>query len=131
MSTTTPLGTPDVTGARAPVGGATASPKPPSLLRRVVQRPMGAGALVVFLGIIIACAAAPLIAPYGPYQSSLLTQLASPSGQHLLGTDELGPTSCRACCTAGARRCWPPPRRPPSRWCSARCSAWSADTAGV
>ncbi|MFZ1993271.1 MAG: dipeptide/oligopeptide/nickel ABC transporter permease/ATP-binding protein [Solirubrobacteraceae bacterium] len=89
MSTTTPLGTTDLT-AQAPAAAVTASPKPTSLLRRVVQRPMGAVSLAVFLGIIIACAAAPLIAPHGPYASSLTAEMSGPSGHHLLGTDELG-----------------------------------------
>ena len=38
----------------------------------------------------MACAAAPLLAPDGPYASSLLAELQGPSVHHLLGTDELG-----------------------------------------
>lgn len=90
MSTTTPLDGADLTGVSAVSASTSSSPKPPSLLRRVVQRPVGLVSLIVLLGIIIACIAAPLIAPYGPYASSLTSELSGPTSRHLLGTDELG-----------------------------------------
>ncbi|MDR3165967.1 MAG: ABC transporter permease [Synergistaceae bacterium] len=47
-----------------------------------------AGALLAL--IIIACAAAPLIAPYGMSEQNLKDSLASPSAKHLLGADKMG-----------------------------------------
>lgn len=41
--------------------------------------------VIVFLAVF-----APLIAPYGPFDTDAFRRLQSPSGQHLLGTDELG-----------------------------------------
>jgi len=90
MSAISPLQTSGLEGPGSVPAGATASAKPPSLLLRVLRRPIGAAALIVFVGIIVACAAAPLLAPDGPYASSLLAELQGPSVHHLLGTDELG-----------------------------------------
>lgn len=43
------------------------------------------------IGIILICAIfAPWIAPYSPYDLDVVAMLQSPSGAHLLGTDELG-----------------------------------------
>jgi peptide/nickel transport system permease protein len=42
------------------------------------------------IGVIVACVAAPLIAPYGPQDGDLLSVLKGPSWHHLLGTDDLG-----------------------------------------
>jgi peptide/nickel transport system permease protein len=46
--------------------------------------------LVVLVLIVLATTAAPLVAPQGPNEQDLLNRLQGPSGQHLLGTDELG-----------------------------------------
>ena len=46
---------------------------------------------LILLGVIIGmCAAAPLLASHSPDQQDLLRVLASPSGSHPLGTDDLG-----------------------------------------
>jgi peptide/nickel transport system permease protein len=65
-----------------------------SELRRVIRvmfdRPVViAGAIIVVLVIIVAVFA-PFIAPYGVNDQDLLNNLKSPSGNHWLGTDELG-----------------------------------------
>lgn len=49
---------------------------------------IAAGALLAL--IIIACAAAPLIAPYGMSEQNLKDSLENPSAKHLLGTDKMG-----------------------------------------
>jgi peptide/nickel transport system permease protein len=46
------------------------------------------GAVIVV--IVLACAAAPLLAPYGPLTQDLFHTLTGPSSAHLLGTDSLG-----------------------------------------
>ncbi len=87
MSATSPLDNTNLTGVASPA--AVRSPRPPSIIRRVLTRPMGAVALLVLLIIIVACAAAPLIAPYGPDVTTTALPLKGPSIHHLLGTDEL------------------------------------------
>ena len=47
-------------------------------------------AVWLLLGIVVLGLAAPLIAPYGPYDQDLFHALEGPSRQHWLGTDELG-----------------------------------------
>lgn len=47
------------------------------------------GASILIITTLIA-AAAPLIAPYSPYDQSILNRLAPSSPEHLLGTDEFG-----------------------------------------
>lgn len=70
---------------------APATPVPDGgFLRALLRRPLGAAATVVFLLIVLAVCAAPLIAPYSPDHTDLAHTLASPSGAHLLGTDQLG-----------------------------------------
>jgi ABC-type dipeptide/oligopeptide/nickel transport system permease subunit len=46
--------------------------------------------MVIILGLIIVAITAPLISPYDPNDQDLANTLASPSGEHLLGTDALG-----------------------------------------
>jgi peptide/nickel transport system permease protein len=66
------------------------SARPQGVLRPLLRRPLATAALAVLAGIVAACAAAPLIAPYSPYASSFTDELSGPSWSHLLGTDELG-----------------------------------------
>lgn len=59
--------------------------------RRVfLNRPVVVFGMVVILILIIAAIFAPLVAPYDPYKQNWDTILASPSSQHLLGTDTVG-----------------------------------------
>ena len=55
-----------------------------------MRRPLAAAALVLFALIVVACVAAPLIAPYAPNATDFSNSLASPGFAHLLGTDQLG-----------------------------------------
>jgi peptide/nickel transport system permease protein len=57
---------------------------------RVVRRPSTALPLLFLVAVIVACLAAPLIAPYGPLTQDLANILQRPSSRHLLGTDTLG-----------------------------------------
>ena len=63
-------------------------------MRRAVgqlgARPLALGGLAVFLLLLFAAVAAPLVAPYSPYQQDLSDFLAGPNSHHLLGTDSLG-----------------------------------------
>jgi peptide/nickel transport system permease protein len=76
-----PAGTPAPAIRKAAPGG---------VLRSLLRRPLGLAALVILAGIVIAVAAAALVAPYGAETPSLTAELSGPTGQHLLGTDELG-----------------------------------------
>ena len=58
--------------------------------RIIRKRPIGALSLLFLVVAIVASIAAPLFAPYGPYNQNLLAANAGPSAAHLLGTDELG-----------------------------------------
>jgi peptide/nickel transport system permease protein len=60
------------------------------LLRRFLRRPFAVVSLVVVLAFVLAAVFAPVIAPYDPDQTDFDSLLASPSSEHLLGTDELG-----------------------------------------
>ena len=57
---------------------------------RVFRRPAAFLPVIFLAGIIVACFAAPLIAPYGPLTQDLTQINQGPSWQHLLGTDTLG-----------------------------------------
>jgi peptide/nickel transport system permease protein len=57
---------------------------------RVLRRPAAFLPVIFLAGIIVACFAAPLIAPYGPLTQNLTQIDQGPSWQHLLGTDTLG-----------------------------------------
>jgi peptide/nickel transport system permease protein len=61
-----------------------------SSLWRVLRRPAAFIPVIFLVGIIVACFAAPLIAPYGPLTQNLTQIDQGPSWQHLLGTDTLG-----------------------------------------
>ena len=58
--------------------------------RRFLRRPAAVASLVVVLGVILAAAFARWVAPYSPDATDFDALLASPSREHLLGTDDLG-----------------------------------------
>jgi peptide/nickel transport system permease protein len=59
-------------------------------VRAALRRPSALASACVLAVIIVACALANLIAPYGPRQQDLLAVNKGPSSDHLLGTDALG-----------------------------------------
>lgn len=59
-------------------------------LRRLGGRPVGVIALAWLVLVVVACLAAPLLAPYTPNAQDLAHVLSGPSSQHLLGTGVLG-----------------------------------------
>ncbi len=61
-----------------------------SFARRFMGQPVGVGAATFLLLLVLACAAAPLIAPDNPGTQDLTNVLSGPSAHHLLGTDTLG-----------------------------------------
>jgi peptide/nickel transport system permease protein len=63
---------------------------PRSFARRFLTHPAGVGAASFLLLLILACVAAPLIAPYNPQTQDLATTLSGPTAHHWLGTDSLG-----------------------------------------
>lgn len=54
------------------------------------SQPMGAASLMLIAAFVLMAAFAPLFAPYDPLQQHRNQLLAAPSGQFLLGTDDLG-----------------------------------------
>jgi peptide/nickel transport system permease protein len=60
------------------------------LLRAVARRPAGAFGLAVAALVVLMVLFAPLLAPYDPDTPDLANRFASPSLEHLLGTDNLG-----------------------------------------
>jgi len=58
--------------------------------KRFLRRPAAVTGLLVALGFILIAIFAPWVAPYAPDASDYNNILASPSRDHLLGTDELG-----------------------------------------
>ena len=58
--------------------------------RRLLRRPTAVLGLAVVLALATTAIFAPYIAPESPRATDFTTLLAHPSGQHLLGTDELG-----------------------------------------
>jgi len=56
----------------------------------VRRRPFAAFALALLVLVIVTCVAAPLVAPYPPDKTNLLSSLQGPSLSHLAGTDKLG-----------------------------------------
>jgi ABC-type dipeptide/oligopeptide/nickel transport system permease subunit len=62
----------------------------PETVRRLARNPSAvAGAALVGV-LVLAALFAPLLTPYDPTKQALLSVLQSPSGEHLLGTDQLG-----------------------------------------
>src|SRR6202046_1580525 len=64
--------------------------QPRSFARRFMARPVGVAAAVFLLLLVLACVAAPLVAPDNPATQDLTNVLSGPSAHHLLGTDTLG-----------------------------------------
>ncbi|WP_242908103.1 dipeptide/oligopeptide/nickel ABC transporter permease/ATP-binding protein [Actinomadura terrae] len=62
----------------------------PGLARRLLRRPLAAGALLYLVTVVVLAVFAPLLAPYGPQEADLTRVLATPSADHWLGTDSLG-----------------------------------------
>lgn len=56
----------------------------------IAGNPLAVIGLVIILALILLAILAPLIAPYSPYEQDLTYRLQPPTGDHLLGTDELG-----------------------------------------
>ena len=74
---------------RAPAGGGTLT-RLGRLIREVARRPAGLFGLLVVCLLFVVVVAAPVVAPYSPYDQSIVERLQGPSLKHLLGTDELG-----------------------------------------
>jgi peptide/nickel transport system permease protein len=60
------------------------------LRRRFLRRPAAVGSLVVVITVVFAALFAGWVAPYSPSETDFDAVLASPSREHLLGTDDLG-----------------------------------------
>jgi peptide/nickel transport system permease protein len=58
--------------------------------RRFLRRPAAVGSLVIVVAAILAALLARWVAPYSPDETDFEAILASPSREHLLGTDDLG-----------------------------------------
>jgi peptide/nickel transport system permease protein len=60
------------------------------LRRRFLRRPAAIASLLIVVGAILAAVFAKYVAPYPPEETDFEALLASPSREHLLGTDDLG-----------------------------------------
>jgi peptide/nickel transport system permease protein len=58
--------------------------------KRFLRRPLAVAGLVVALAFVLAAILAPQLAPYDPNEIDVTAVLSPPTGEHLLGTDELG-----------------------------------------
>jgi peptide/nickel transport system permease protein len=58
--------------------------------RRFLRRPAAVASLLIVVGAILAAVFARWVAPYSPDETDFNAILASPSREHLLGTDDLG-----------------------------------------
>ena len=74
--------------------GGEESPSPSAPRRNIVQalvsKPGSVVSLLWLCGVVVACFAAPLVAPYGQNEQNLAATFQGPSVSHLLGTDNLG-----------------------------------------
>lgn len=61
-----------------------------SLVRLVKEKPLGTAGGVIVLVMLLAGLFADVLAPYGYKEIAMADRLAPPSGQHILGTDQLG-----------------------------------------
>jgi peptide/nickel transport system permease protein len=64
--------------------------RPRSFARRLLGQPAAVAALAFLVLLILACVAAPIIAPYNPGAQDLENVLSGPTLHHVLGTDTLG-----------------------------------------
>jgi peptide/nickel transport system permease protein len=64
--------------------------RPARLLRRLVRDRLAATGLVIVVVLVVAAVLAPLLAPHDPAAVDPVNRLAPASGEHPLGTDELG-----------------------------------------
>lgn len=60
------------------------------VVRDISGRPSGWFGLSVMVGLVVVVVFAPLLAPYDPAAQDIPRRFEGPSGDHLLGTDELG-----------------------------------------
>ena len=61
-----------------------------NFIKRLSKHKAAIIGMVVIIGVIVMAIAAPLLAPYDPYSSSLQMRLSAPSSNHIFGTDSLG-----------------------------------------
>jgi ABC-type dipeptide/oligopeptide/nickel transport system permease subunit len=62
----------------------------PELVRRLRRNPSAVVGMALVGALVLAALLAPLLTPYDPTQQELLGVLQAPSGEHPLGTDQLG-----------------------------------------
>ena len=60
------------------------------MMQALVSKPGSVVALLWLCGVVGACFAAPLVAPFGQNEQNLAATFQGPSVSHLLGTDNLG-----------------------------------------
>jgi peptide/nickel transport system permease protein len=61
-----------------------------SLMRFARRNPLGAGAAVIIIILVVTAVFAPLVATHDPLFPDAINRLAAPSGGHLFGTDDIG-----------------------------------------
>ena len=61
-----------------------------TILRFAQRKPLGAAGGLVILLLVVVAVAAPLVAPYDPYEHNTPDHLQAPSLRHLVGTDVFG-----------------------------------------
>ena len=61
-----------------------------TLWTRLARDRVALAAAIVFVTLVLAAIAAPLIAPYDPYNTDLPSAMQPPSGEHWFGTDNAG-----------------------------------------
>jgi peptide/nickel transport system permease protein len=61
-----------------------------SVFKRIVREPLGLVGLVLVILMVSSALLASVIAPYDPVGLNIMDRLQGPSGNHLLGTDQLG-----------------------------------------
>lgn len=81
---------PNVEPTVNPPGGVELAPLPLTTWARLRRNPLAFASLVLLTVFVLAALFAPLLAPYPFAKQQLSNELAVPSREHLLGTDELG-----------------------------------------
>ena len=61
-----------------------------SVVKTLLRHRLAVVGLSIIAGLVLLAVAAPLLAPYDPYEQDLYNVLKGPSGQHWLGTDNVG-----------------------------------------